>query len=568
MFTLTNNHINVEPVHNLASVATSTLTMDDDHDKIEVVQETTTVSAIVEEGDASKVRRIKKYKPDNLLLKPFKRLDPTIHRLLLFLNCFGLTINLNRIGDTSDDENYSMSLNNLTQKGTPSQQSLSKLTHNQNLSSLILIQKKNSNNERRQNIYKSLLSCSKLVLMVFVVVLTGDVIYDMNIRQSKLLEEQRRSTPLLTFVIVSYSWLSLVIPIICDICLVIAGSHLFRFYSRTMSTVCNGSFFGVKTSVDQYFYYILLISIALIDAVGQLMMLGIWPQFLDPYMKIVISEKFFLAANNNGDNNMHPTIDIVDKKHLSSDTANNHYSVALNDSLSVSEQIDQTNINHDETNKSKVVIIAPILNLLIGKEYSQNDFGVCLRLFLLIVHFMHTYSFLIIMIFLAHHFANCIRGINKDINKLKFRHVLRQLVILRDSSEQLSLIMSVPFALIILLVFMRLISLFGVFIQSTMKTHENWAISLQSFASSTLIIMVFIYCDNLQSSSKQTHRLKTEQTVINGNSVNQQSLHEYLDYLKRLTKSIRITFFNIITINKSSLVGLYGHILTLTFVTS
>lgn len=131
-----------------------------------------------------------------LKLRPFSRLDPTIVRLLTFLNCFGLFVNFEQ---ATNNSRLSKSLTN-----------------------------------------NSFVNYFKICLMVFIMIVSGEVVYDVNLRQSKLLAEQKRSTPLLTFVIVAYSWLSLVIPIICDLSLLFIGSLLFRFYSRTTATVCNG----------------------------------------------------------------------------------------------------------------------------------------------------------------------------------------------------------------------------------------------------------------------------------------------------------------------------------------
>lgn len=134
-----------------------------------------------------------------LKLRPFSRLDPTLVRLLNFLNCFGLTFNC---------ESY-------------------------------------KRNEKKANSWvHRYWGYLKIVFMLVIVGISGEVVYDVNLRQSKLLAEQKRSTPLLTFVIVAYSWLTLVIPVICDLSLVLIGSHLFRFYSRTTSTVCNGKLFN------------------------------------------------------------------------------------------------------------------------------------------------------------------------------------------------------------------------------------------------------------------------------------------------------------------------------------
>lgn len=130
-----------------------------------------------------------------LKLRPFTRLDPSLERLLIFLNCFGLTVSC---------------------KTVDSRTSISR---------------------RRLDFY---LKISKIIFMFSVALITGEVVYDVNLRQSKLLAEQKRSTPLLTFVIVAYSWLTIVIPFVCNLSLIIIGSRLFRFYSRTTATVCNG----------------------------------------------------------------------------------------------------------------------------------------------------------------------------------------------------------------------------------------------------------------------------------------------------------------------------------------
>lgn len=135
-----------------------------------------------------------------LKLKPFTRLDPTLMRLLTFLNCFGLTVNFGPRPTTAEERSKWIS----------------------------------GNSSYRYSKYM------KIALTLSVAVITGEVVYDVNLRQSKLLAEQKRSTPLLTFVIVAYSWLTLVIPFICDMSLILLGSHLFRFYSRTTATVCNG----------------------------------------------------------------------------------------------------------------------------------------------------------------------------------------------------------------------------------------------------------------------------------------------------------------------------------------
>lgn len=140
-----------------------------------------------------------------LKLKPFEKLDPTLKRLLTFLDCFGLNVNFVRTGRGSKSRKWSAKLDRYF----------------------------------------------KILIIIIVGVLSGEVVYDVNIRQSKLLAEQKRSTPLLTFVIVFYSWLTLIIPFICDICLIFMGPYLFRFYSRTTSTVCNGKCEAVEVSSHQ-----------------------------------------------------------------------------------------------------------------------------------------------------------------------------------------------------------------------------------------------------------------------------------------------------------------------------
>lgn len=147
------------------------------------------------DGDLNDVDSISTLGPEEssyLKLKPFTRLDPALKRLLTFLNCFGLTVNFE------------------------------------------------GGRQGRSDKLGGYLNLMKVTFMLLVTLITGEVVYDVNLRQSKLLEEQKRSTPLLTFVIVAYSWLTLLIPVICDLSLVAIGTRLFRFYSRTKATVCNG----------------------------------------------------------------------------------------------------------------------------------------------------------------------------------------------------------------------------------------------------------------------------------------------------------------------------------------
>jgi len=151
------------------------------------------ISASRDDEDTDSLSTIGLEESSYLKLKPFSRMDPTLVRLMTFLGCFGLTFDC----------------------GDPGRRSKGK---------------------RLINTYM------KTTLMILIVLLSGEVVYDVNIRQSKLLAEQKRSTPLLTFVIVAYSWLTLVIPFICDVSLMLIGSYLFRFYSRTTATVCNGEY--------------------------------------------------------------------------------------------------------------------------------------------------------------------------------------------------------------------------------------------------------------------------------------------------------------------------------------
>lgn len=304
-------------------------------------------------------------------------------------------------------------------------------------------------------------------------------------------------------------------------------------------------FFGKKTSVDSWYYYLVLVLIAFLDVVGQVVLLGVWPKCIDTYMRMILLQD-------------KRSIGVMALMDLSDERSNSTRSIAIN-------PLNDTDL---QSTAGEPKITSYLLDFILGDEYAHSDLGVCVKIICLMIQFIHSYAFLMIIISLANHYATAINNINDNLDKYEFRRLLRQLIILRDSSEQISLMISIPFSLVIILVFMRQIALNGVFIQSTMLPYENWAVSLQSFTCTVSIFMVFIYCDGLQSASKQTHRLKTEQTVINENRGGNQSIYEFLDYLDRLSKSIRITFFNIIAINKSSLVGLYGHILTLTFVTS
>lgn len=506
---------------------------------------TTSLKELANNGDLDSLSTVGLEESSYLKLRPFTKLDPTSVRLLNFLTCFGLTVNFDsrsKVNDAFLSSGFSSSRFTLS------------------------------------NYTKYL----KILIMICIVVISGEVVYDVNLRQSKLLAEQKRSTPLLTFVIVAYSWMSLVIPVLCDISLLFIGSLLFRFYSRTTATVCNGIYFGKRASVDSWYYYLTLIIIAFLDAAGQIIVLGVWPPSIDPYMKMMILEG---GPSSTADT-------IIDSAELNELNGYREYENMnqTNNSLSILFNSTTTGRDSDTSIVSLVTsasystststmaphsvasqnprIKAYLLDYLLGVEHANGDLGVCVKFLCLMIQFIHSYAFFIIIISLAHHYATAINDINDNLDKYEFRRLLKQLIILRDSSEQISLMISLPFSCITIFVFMRQIALNGVIIQSTMLPYENLAVSLQAFTCTVSIIMVFIYCDGLQSASKQTHRLKTEHTVINENKGGNQSIYEFLDYLNRLSKSIRITFFNIIIINKSSLVGLFGHILTLTFVTS
>lgn len=334
----------------------------------------------------------------------------------------------------------------------------------------------------------------------------------------------------------------------------------------------SGMFFGKRTSVDSWFYYLSLVLIALLDAIGQVVVLGVWPQSIDNYLKMLRAQEGLTAwVSEPALTPQQPNTTITS---ISSTTPAH---LLVSDERNVSAQLMAQTLPVAPTGMAAAAagaaieqprIRAYLLDSILGEEYAHGDLGVCIKTIFLMIQFIHSYAFFMIVILLAHHYATVINNINDNLEKHEFRKLLRQLIILRDSSEQISLMISLPLCIVIILVFIRQIALNGVFIQSTMLAYENLAVSLQSFTSGMSIFMTFFYCDGLQSASKQAHRLKTEQTVVNENQGGNQSIYEFLDYLDRLSKSIRITFFNIITINKSSLVGLYGHILTLTFVTS
>jgi len=149
-----------------------------------------------------------------LKLRPFIRLDSTLVRLIKFLKFFGIFFNLQpTLVDIQDDSRA-----NGDARIIPAGAANKRIT--------------------KRTIFGA--RSLPMMMTLCVALVTAETVYDVNLRQSKLLAEQKRSTPLLTFVIVAYSWLTLVIPIICDISLVLISPHLFCFYSRTTSTVCNG----------------------------------------------------------------------------------------------------------------------------------------------------------------------------------------------------------------------------------------------------------------------------------------------------------------------------------------
>lgn len=276
---------------------------------------------------------------------------------------------------------------------------------------------------------------------------------------------------------------------------------------------------------------------------------GVWPMFADPYMRMMIPVENKPIMSTSLDTNKN--LPIIMSHDLMSNSIENH---TFSDRISLGPERDKIN--------------TILLDSILGHEYAHNDVGICIKALCLMIQFVHSNAVFIIITSLANHYATILNNINENLEKYESRMLLKQLIILRDSSEQISIMMSLPFALVIQLIFTRQIALIGVFIQSTMQTYENTAILMQAFTSGVALFTVFIFCDGLQNASKQTHRLKTEQTVIDDSRGGDQSIYEFLDYLCLLSKSIRITFFNIIAINKNSLVSLYGHILTLTFVTS
>lgn len=195
-------------------------------------EESNTSSSVKDFNDIDSISTVNLEESSYLKLKPFSRLDPTLVRLINFLKCFGILVNL----DSRTNNSLQLQHQQLHHRLRPTS------TQNSTAGSQVSI------SERRDSVKwqpsstgpRATTRYLRVLITLAVVIITGEVVYDVNLRQSKLLAEQKRSTPLLTFVIVAYSWLTLVIPIFCDISLILIGPHLFRFYSRTTSTVCNG----------------------------------------------------------------------------------------------------------------------------------------------------------------------------------------------------------------------------------------------------------------------------------------------------------------------------------------
>jgi len=180
-------------------------------------EESLPTSSLKDFNDLDSISTLNLEESSYLKLRPFTRLDPTLVRLVKFFRVLGIFLNL----QTSAIKGQPVTRNN------GKRASLSKVSTEEIL---------------KRTIFGT--RSVPLLITLSVALLTGEVVYDVNVRQSKLLAEQKRSTPLLTFVIVAYSWLTLVIPIICDFSLVLTAPHLFRFYSRTTATVCNGELYS------------------------------------------------------------------------------------------------------------------------------------------------------------------------------------------------------------------------------------------------------------------------------------------------------------------------------------
>lgn len=304
--------------------------------------------------------------------------------------------------------------------------------------------------------------------------------------------------------------------------------------------------------------------VAFLDASAQLIVSGIWPLFMDPVMQFLISSDTRTSGS---------AVGLMLNDHHNQD----HFHLnktSLNKDLNHMMRLEDSHHNHDTHERLLPVVHdrpklnTQILDSVLGESYCHSDLGICIKLLFLMIQLIHSNAFFILIVSLSNHYATIIGDINENLERYTSRRLIKQLIILRDSCEQISIMISLPFAMTIAMAFTRQIALIGVYIQSTMKPYENWAILLETITSGLTLFTVFIYCDGLQSESRHTHRLKTEQTVIDDSQGGDQSIYEFLEYLNRLSKSIRITFFNIIAVNKNSLVSLYSHILTLTFVTS
>lgn len=399
----------------------------------------------------------------------------------------------------------------------------------------------------------------KALTIFSITVICSDTIYDINLRQSKLLAEQKRSTPLLTFMIVLYSLTSFIALPVCDLYLMYNSSRLFRFYNKTIARLCNGKFLGKKTTVDTWYFYSLLILLAILDSVGQVFVLGVWPPALQSPLESIFGSKSIRSGSRSDD---------LTKRILFKITSNSTESSQI--SIAGSRPLLYQDVSgHLVEQLSPPTIRNSFIDSVLGEQYADGNLGVTLKLFVVVVHYIHLNAGLLIVVSFASHFANVIDDINTNLDSYDFRTLLRELIVLREASESMSFLCSPIMSTLFMYYFCRLCALCGVFLQSTMQFYENFAICLQILASVVVTYLVFAFCDGLESNSRQIHRLKMEQVVAGRKKkANQHSLYELLDYLNRLTKSIRVTFFNIFGIDKGSSVGFFGHVLTLTFVTS
>lgn len=306
-----------------------------------------------------------------------------------------------------------------------------------------------------------------------------------------------------------------------------------------------------------------LVVIAFIDASAQLVLLGVWPPTISFLLE---SSKGFTDMNVDSWQSEHSRLIALTNDTTSENPLNEHMFSNVNVSSHVVASLHGDNMTPKIAKVPK--IRAHLLDTLLGDQYAHSDLGVCLKCLMLMVQFVHTYAFCMVLSSLANHYASILESINQNLGEYDSRNLLKQLIVLRNSTEQISLIISIPFSLVMLLVFMRQISLIGVLIQATMSTHEIWATCLETLTGGLTMFMVFNFCNGLQSASRQTHRLKTYESVIDDESGGDQSIYEFLDYLNRLSKAVRFTFFNIATIDNHSLVNIYGQIMGLTFVTS